>query len=113
MVLFFLLFFWVFSVFFGVFLGCSGDVLGRSGLFYDMLSVLACSGVFWRVLACFWCILVWFRVVIWYVVCTGGGWRVLACDAVSWVSFLSVCETHLDLFTIRSVYTRVLHLPLH
>jgi hypothetical protein len=37
----------------GVFWGYSGGVLGRSGLFYDMLRrVLACSSVFWRVLVC-------------------------------------------------------------
>jgi hypothetical protein len=33
-------------------LACYGGVLGRSGLFYSVLSVLACSGVFWHVLAC-------------------------------------------------------------
>jgi hypothetical protein len=31
---------------------CSGGVLGRAALFYDMSSVLACTSVFWRVLAC-------------------------------------------------------------
>jgi hypothetical protein len=64
-------------------------VLARSGLFYDMLRVLACSVVFWYVLGMFWCVLVCsgsvlrsglFYDMLSVLACSGVLWRVLGCS---------------------------------
>jgi hypothetical protein len=71
---------------------CSGGVLGRSGMFDDMLSVLASSGMFWRVLGgvlgsvlggVLGCSGLFYDLLD-VLACSGVFWRVLACSVVFW-----------------------------